>query len=105
VRVELPRDTDLVFVPAHPSVQSGGLEVETRRLANNNEPVGLAFTTLAALVSHLGDYQPWVKIPMIDYVATLRRAGVDRVQIDPAPTNGLWRWDETRLVERMKGEK
>jgi hypothetical protein len=103
--VKLPRDTDLVFVPAHPSVQRGGPEVETRRLADNNKPVGLAFTTLAALVSHLGDYQPWVKLPMIAYVASLRRAGIDRVQIDPAPTNGLWRWDETSLIERVKGEK
>lgn len=80
------------------------MEIETRRLADNNVPVGLAFTTLAALVTNLGDYQPWVKLPMVAYVAALRRAGVDRVQIDPAPTNGLWRWDETTLVERMKGE-
>lgn len=103
-RVKLPRDSDLVFVPARPNAQGDGVEIETRRLADNNVPVGLAFTTLAALVTNLGDYQPWVKLPMVAYVAALRRAGVDRVQIDPAPTNGLWRWDETTLVERMKGE-
>jgi hypothetical protein len=78
--------------------------METRRLAENNEPVGLAFTSVEALVDHLGDYQPWISVPMLDYIAVLRRAGIIRVQIDPAPTDGLWRWDRASLVDCANGQ-
>lgn len=81
--MELPKDDDLVFVPASPNANRDGLNVETRRLADGGAKVGLAFTTLDALVAELGDGQPWIAIPMVHYVRFLRDSGIVHVQVDP----------------------
>jgi hypothetical protein len=79
--MELPADGDVVFVPARPArgVDEREPAIELRRLAGTDERVGLAFSTLPALVARLGPFQPWVGLPMYAYVAWLaivRRLGI-----------------------------
>jgi hypothetical protein len=84
--MDLPADGDVVFVPARPMREGGEREpaIELRRLAGTDERVGLAFSSVQALVRTLGPFQPWVGLPMYGYVAWLRMQGVYRVQVDPA---------------------
>lgn len=100
--MDLPRDTDQVFVPASPNSDRSGLNIETRRLADGGAPVGLAFTSVEALVGFLGDYQPWISITMRDYVNFLRGTGIMHVQVDPAAEDGLWRWSGATLAEHVR---
>ena len=92
--MELPADGDVVFVPARPVRDGAEREpaVEIRRLAGSGERVGLAFSSVAALVRTLGPFQPWVGLPMYAYVAWLRMQGVYRVQVDPAHPAGAREW-------------
>jgi hypothetical protein len=84
--VDLPADGDVVFVPARP-VRGGDGErepaIEVRRLADTGERVGVAFTSVDALVGTLAGFQPWVGLQMYGFVAWLRAQGVYRVQVDP----------------------
>jgi hypothetical protein len=90
--MDLPADGDSVYVPAHPARGPDGAEpvIELRRLAATGERVGLAFTSREALVRVLGDYQPWVSLPMIGYVTWLRVQGVVRVELDPTGEDHEW---------------
>jgi hypothetical protein len=86
--MDLPADGDVVFIPAHPV--DGAPAVEVRKIAATGERVGLAFSSTEALVRVLGEYQPWVSLPMIAYVAWLRTQGIDRVEVDPVGEDHEW---------------
>jgi len=92
--MELPADGDAVYVPARPVRDSGEREpaIEIRRLAGTGERVGLAFSSVEALVRTLGPFQPWVGVPMYSYVAWLRMQGVYRIQVDPAHPAAAREW-------------
>lgn len=100
--MELPADADVVFVPARP-VRAGDARepaIELRRLAESDERVALAFSSVEALVRTLGPYQPWVGVPMYAFVAWLRTQGVDHIQVDPVYAADVrdWSADDVRRV-------
>jgi hypothetical protein len=92
--VDLPADGELVYVPARPTREVDDVEpaIELRRLTATDERVGLAFSTVEALVRTLGDAQPWVRVGMYEYVAWLRAQGVYRVQVDPSYRTDVREW-------------
>ena len=92
--MDLPADGDVVFVPARPVRDLGEREpaIELRRLADTDERVGIAFSSIADLVRTLGPFQPWVSLPMYAYVTWLRMQGVYRIQVDPAYAGDARQW-------------
>jgi len=92
--MDLPADGDVVFVPARPVRDMGEREpaIEVRRLADTDERVGLAFSTVGALIKTLGPFQPWVGLPMYAFVTWLRTQGVYRVQVDPVYATDARQW-------------
>ena len=90
----------LVFVPARPLNEPGqrGFELETRRFTDG-ERFGLAFSHPATLVEALGDYQPWICLPMRNVVAMLQLVGVRRLEIDPQLDDTVWRWNAGALQD------
>ena len=92
--MDLPADGYVVFVPARPvrAVDEREPAIELRRLAGTEERVGLAFSSLDALVRVLGPFQPWVGLPMYAYVTWLRTQGVYRVQVDPVYATDARQW-------------
>jgi hypothetical protein len=102
--MELPGDDDLVYVPARPAPAGEGQApaVELRRLRDTGEPVGLAFTSLDALVATLGDCQPWISMPMHAYVTWLRMQKVGRVQIDPEYHDDVREWTAATLTRAVE---
>jgi hypothetical protein len=105
--MDLPADGDEVFVPARP-VRDGADDrepaIELRRLAGSGERVGIAFTTMEALVRTLGEFQPWVGMPMYAYVAWLRAMGVYRVQVDPAYRTDVRQWSAEDVYYATEGD-
>ncbi len=102
--MELPGDDDIVYVPARPA-QAGAQRapaVEIRRLRDTGEPVGLAFTSLDALVETLGDCQPWISMPMHAYVTWLRMQKVERMQIDPHYHDDVRDWTAAALTRAVE---
>jgi hypothetical protein len=93
--MELPADGDVVFVPARP-VRDDADErepaIELRRTTATGERVGIAFSSVDALVRTLGPFQPWVGLQMYAYVAWLRAMGVYRVQVDPTYHTDVRQW-------------
>jgi hypothetical protein len=93
--MDLPADGDVVIVPARP-LRAGDDDrepaIELRRLAGTGERVGIAFSSVGALVRTLGEFQPWVGLPMYAYVAWLRAMGVYRVQVDPRYDTDVRQW-------------
>jgi hypothetical protein len=83
-----------VFVPARPVRDGGEREpaIELRRLAGTDERVGIAFSSVDALVHTLGAFQPWVGLTMYAYVAWLRMQGVYRIQVDPVHGSDARLW-------------
>ena len=95
-----PSDTDLIFVPAQPIDDGSGTvpAVELRRLRDSGERVGLAFSSVDALVTTLGRWQPWVAMSMAAYVVWLRMHGVVRVHVDPIYDVDVAGWSVERVV-------
>lgn len=93
--MDLPADTDLVYVPARPMGDTPG--VELRSLVGSGERVGLAFTSTTTLVNTLGAYQPWIKLPMLTYAAWLRDQGISRVHVDPMYEDDVREWSAAEL--------
>jgi len=104
--VDLPADGDLVYVPARPVRDVDDVEpaIELRRLSDTDERVGLAFSSVEALVRTLGDAQPWVSMQMYAYVAWLRTQGVYRVQIDPSYRTDVRQWTAEDLFYASGGD-
>lgn len=98
--MELPADGDTVYVPARPVRDGGEREpaIEIKRLAGTGERVGLAFSSVEALVEALGPFQPWVGLPMYSYVVWLRMQGVYRIQVDPAQPAAAREWSAEDVV-------
>jgi hypothetical protein len=102
----LPADTDVVYVPARPVREGGEREpaIELRRLADTDEPVALAFSSVEALVRTLGPAQPWVGVPMYAFVVWLRTQGVDRIEVDPVYGCDIWRWSASDVRHAAEGD-
>jgi type III secretion system (T3SS) SseB-like protein len=90
----------VVFVPAHPEVLDGrehpAAEVRQRPDGRRELPV---FSSLERLVQTLGQYQPWVALPLEKLQRAAYAAGVDRIPVDPAASPDAWRWDSEDLDE------
>jgi hypothetical protein len=78
--------------------------IELRRLSDSDERVGLAFSSVEALVRTLGDAQPWVGMQMYAYVAWLRTQGVYRVQVDPSYRTDVRQWTAEDLFYATGGD-
>jgi hypothetical protein len=104
--VDLPSDGELVYVPARPVRDLDEVEpaIELRRLSDTDERVGLAFSSVEALVRTLGDAQPWVGIEMYEYVVWLRTQGVYRVQVDPSYHADVRQWSAEDLFYASGGD-
>jgi hypothetical protein len=104
--VDLPADGELVYVPARPVRDIDDVEpaIELRRLSDSDERVGLAFSSVEALVRTLGDAQPWVGMQMYAYVAWLRTQGVYRVQVDPSYRTDVRQWTAEDLFYATGGD-
>jgi hypothetical protein len=104
--VDLPADGELVYVPARPVRDIDDVEpaIELRRLSDSDERVGLAFSSVEALVRTLGDAQPWVGMQMYAYVAWLRTQGVYRVQVDPSYPTDVRQWTAEDLFYATGGD-
>jgi hypothetical protein len=85
--VNAERGSHPLFVPVRAS-QSGTLALQTGRLASG-QPVGLAFTSAASLLSAMGPSQRWTRIceaPLRDMLAPL---GVNHIRVDPRLVSDL----------------
>ena len=104
--MDLPADGELVYVPARPVRDIDDVEpaIELRRLSDTDERVGLAFSSVEALVRTLGDAQPWVGMQMYAYVAWLRTQGVYRVQVDPTYRTDARQWTAEDLFYASGGD-
>lgn len=104
--MDLPADGELVYVPARPVRDIDDVEpaIELRRLSDSDERVGLAFSSVEALVRTLGDAQPWVGMQMYAYVAWLRTQGVYRVQVDPSYRTDVRQWTAEDLFYATGGD-
>ncbi|WP_372457907.1 SAV_915 family protein [Streptantibioticus parmotrematis] len=90
---ELPCDTDILCVPAHP-VREGdrwGVNLELRVVSGRGK-VGIAFTSPDALVSTLGEHQPWIALPAIGFSRLAQLHGARSICIDPVMDAGTPRW-------------
>lgn len=93
-----------VYVPTRPyqdKATPGPQEVsfELRRLGDGS--AGLAiYTELAHLVAQLGDFQPWVKVSVLELIVQLSRL-TERVPVavNPVLEEGASRWTETDLAD------
>jgi len=85
----------MVAVPAH--VGAGDqLILEARRLSG-----GLVlpmFTSVGALVSALGRFQPWAALSLPRVADLAASSSVDYLMLDPEVTDDAWRWDERDLA-------
>lgn len=86
----------LVFVPARP-YQGWEVMFEMRRQADGSILLP-AFSSLPLLVETLGEYQPWVCVPLVKADGAVRRHGVARLVIDPPMDGSAWRWGEAELL-------
>jgi hypothetical protein len=104
--MDLPADGDVVFVPARPVRDLDEREpaIELRRLADTDERVGIAFSSVGALVRTLGAFQPWVSLPMFAYVTWLRTQGVYRVQVDPVYAVDVRQWSAEDVFYASEGD-
>jgi hypothetical protein len=104
--MDLPSDGELVYVPARPVRDFDDVEpaIELRRLSDTDERVGLAFSSVEALVRTLGDAQPWVGVGMYSYVVWLRTQGVYRIQVDPDYPADVRQWSAEDLFYASGGD-
>jgi hypothetical protein len=99
---QLPRDTDVLCIPAHPRLGAAGDGIELRRLPGG-EAVALAFRSPQRLVSQLGPYQPWIGLPAIALAGLLPVLGLRRVLIDPVLDPAASRWTAQNLAAALEG--
>ncbi|WP_327288616.1 SAV_915 family protein [Streptomyces sp. NBC_01198] len=91
-QAELAAQTRL-YIPAHPRYpadpeQPPGVGFEFLTEPDTGAPVPVAFTTLDALVTALGESQPWIAMPAGPFTELMRRNGFGRVTVDPAVAPG-----------------
>jgi hypothetical protein len=89
-------ERELVLVPACPP-DGGAAGAEVRRLTDGTEILPV-FSTPAVLARELGEYQPWVCVPMSAAREIAATGGVERVVLDPALGADVWRWNPVRLA-------
>jgi hypothetical protein len=96
---------ELVFVPARPQVSGDSRNVvyETRTLADGTVALP-AFSTVTKLVAALGQYQPWMCLPLRTVEADMARAGVHHVVLDATVAVPAWRWQESGLQILSDGQ-
>ena len=87
----LPRDSDLLCIPAHPAMGPIEAAVELRRLSNG-AVVAIGFSSPRRLVASLGPSQPWIGLPALLFSALADALQVDQVLIDPVLDPGAARW-------------
>lgn len=100
----LPRDTDVLCIPAHPAIGAHGDALEFRRLSTG-DVVAIAFSSPGRLAAQLGEYQPWIALPAIAFSGLVQAAGVQRVLVDPDLDPGISRWEESHITEVLRGEQ
>ncbi|QMU75733.1 hypothetical protein GXW83_08260 [Streptacidiphilus sp. PB12-B1b] len=98
---ELPRDSDLLCVPAHPAVGPIGAGVELRRLSTG-AVVAIGFSSPRRLVASLGPHQPWIGLPALLFSALADALRVDRVLIDPVLDPGTARWTAQHVRDAIE---
>jgi hypothetical protein len=90
---------EIVIVPARPDVRQGrGGDVifEVRELPSGRRVMPV-FTTVRQLAAALGQYQPWVALPLRNIQEIMGSAGVYSVVIDPLAHPGARRWQAADL--------
>src|SRR6266568_1283160 len=97
----LPRDADILCIPAHPKISSAGNGFELRRMPTG-EVVAIAFRSPERLVAQLGGYQPWVGLPAVAFSALVKAMGVGRVLIDPILDPESARWTADHVTEAIR---
>lgn len=95
----VPSDDAVVFAPAHPYARGPRRDVvfETRPLPDGGRRLGIAFTSVTALATMLGAYQPWVALSVKDLREILGAQGVTLIIFDPPVPEEGWRWTYERL--------
>jgi hypothetical protein len=96
---------ELVFVPARPQLSGGSRDVayETRTLADGTVALPV-YSTVTKLVAALGQYQPWMCLPLRTVEADLGRAGVHKVVMDAEVDRSAWRWQAGGLRTLTDGQ-
>src|ERR1700733_2624731 len=96
---------ELVFVPARPQVSGGGRDVayETRTLADGTVALPV-YSTVTKLVAALGQYQPWMCLPLRTVQADMGKAGVHQLVVDAEVDTSAWRWQEGGLRTLANGQ-
>jgi hypothetical protein len=97
----LPRDSDLICVPAHPAMGPIGAGIELRRLSTG-EVVAIGFSDPGRLVASLGPNQPWIGLPALLFSALADALQVDRVLIDPMMDSDVARWTARQLRDAIE---
>jgi hypothetical protein len=85
--VNADRDSCPFFVPVNAS-QSGTMALRTGRLVSG-QPIGLAFTSAALLLSTMGPSQQWARLCEAALRDLLAPLGVDHIRIDPHPVRAV----------------
>jgi hypothetical protein len=91
-------------VPAHPVRKEGlwGVNLELRVIPGQGR-VGIAFTSPDALVTALGEDQPWIGLPAIGFSKLAQLHGAQRILIDPImdPNTPRWTAENVHAVSKM----
>lgn len=87
-------DQQMVVVPAHPGTDDQ-LILEARR--DSDGLVLPMFSSVRALVSALGQSQPWAILLLPRVVELAAVGGIDRLMLDPEVTDDAWRWEPQDL--------
>jgi hypothetical protein len=82
--MDVTGECHLLFVPVRES-GSGVLALRTGRLPSGQR-VGLAYTSAAALLSALGQGQPWIRLHEHAMRDMLEPAGIDQIRVDACPS-------------------
>jgi len=97
---------EIVVAPARRDVRpgrNGDVIFEVRQLPDGRRVMPV-FRSVRRLVAALGQYQPWVALPLRSVQEIMGGAGVYCVVLDPQAHAGDWRWqaDDLRALERMR---
>lgn len=94
----------LVIVPAHPRTgDTCRVEFEVRGSAH--EMVLPVFSSVDALVRALGQYQPWVCVPLTVAREAAVRAGLAEVVLDPDVSSSDPRWQSSGIQAASGGKE
>jgi hypothetical protein len=91
---------EFVIAPARPRAAGGSRDVvfEMRRQPDGRIALPV-FSSVAELLDALGDYQPWVCLPLRSVLAVAGPSAAVEVVIDPAVDAAAWRRREASLAE------